>query len=119
MHRTAIMTFVSSVKTHLKKSYLQSVFRAFAQKRANFLKPYKLFVYFSSVALPNCRFFTCNVAFFQIASVANFKTVKKDETLPFVPLFCKQCVYSSFLSLSEAFSSSSTGFTCTDTNSGR
>lgn len=70
MHRTAIMTFVSSVKTHLKKSCLQSVFRAFAQKRANFLKPYKLFVYFSSVALPNCRFFTCNVVF------SNYKRCK-------------------------------------------
>lgn len=66
MHRTAIMTFVSSVKTHLKKSYLQSVFRAFAQKRANFLKPYKLFVYFSSVALPNCRLFYMQRCFFKL-----------------------------------------------------
>ena len=85
MHRTAIMTFVSSVKAHLKKSCLHSVLRAFAQKRANFLQPYKLFVYFSSVALPNCRFFTCNVAFFQIATVANFKTVKKGRNFTFRP----------------------------------
>lgn len=106
-------------KNALKKSCLHSVLRAFAQKRANFLQPYKLFVYFSSVALPNCRFFYMQRCFFKLQALQIFKTVKRDETLPFIPLFCKQCVYSSFLSLSEAFSSSSTGFTCTDTNSGR
>ena len=66
MHRTAITSFVSSVKTHLKKSCLHSVLRAFAQKRANFLKPYKLFVYFSSVALPNCRLFYMQRCFFKL-----------------------------------------------------
>lgn len=84
MHRTAIMTFVSSVKAHLKKSCLHSVFRTFAQKRANFLKPYKLFVYFSSVALPNCRFLHATL-FFQITSVRAFKTVKKGRNFTFRP----------------------------------
>lgn len=85
MHRTAIMTFVSSVKTHLKKSYLQSVFRAFAQKRANFLKPYKLFVYFSSVALPNCRLFYMQRCFFKLQALQIFKTVKKGRNFTFRP----------------------------------
>ena len=84
MHRTAIMIFVSSVKTHLKKSCLHSVLRAFAQKRANFLQPFKLFAYFPFVALP-LQFFYMQRCFFKLQPLQIFKTAKKDETLPFVP----------------------------------